>query len=410
MARTLPWLKNKLRDSEDVRTRERPRKRRKVVGLESDDEPAAPKPKARPGGHAARVRQARTPSTSPPPQPPQEEFMIEGLDNDDIYIMVEDELLSVAQSFTQHLHHAEYVRMKNQAKSQNASAIQSISRPTDSRVKMTEELKRKKAAQRQKTKQNAVLDSLGATRGKVKLDDLDSELDEDTDNDPWTGTSLQGLMTGSRRSKQSLSTITGVKSGSRAAAGFSRARTKTSPERTSLATIQIQTLNNRGRLPNLAEESLTETGDEDDDDLDAPISRAVPKRAPNRLNSMSESNAVSRVKVEPSSSYCVQPHEESTKVKVKSEINPLRPKVENRLFSSTPARSDLPRSTESQYSSIKYEDDSLFDHIPKPTVLSGNVARRIQQRLADMKAKEEQQEGNKLKLSSLNEIPTFLNG
>lgn len=336
--------------------------------------------------------------------------MVDGLENDDIYILVEDELLSVAQSFTQHLHHAEYVRMKKQAKSQNASAIKDISRPTDSRVKMREELKKKKAAQARATKQNALLDVLGSEKGKNKLDDMDSDFDDDTDNDLWTGTSLQGLMTGSRRSKQSLSTITGIKSGTRAAAGFSRARMKISPGRAVQATIGIQNGNDRGHLHSLAEESLTETGDDDDDDLDAPVSRGTPKKAPNRLSSMSASNVLSRPRMVPLSRPNVQPHEEPIEAKIKLESNAIQPKIERRLPSSKSAHSDLLTPADSQQSSIKTEDDSLFDHIPKPSVLSGNVARRIQRRLADMKAKEEQQDSNKTSLGSLNEIPTFLNG
>src|SRR4051812_120277 len=42
--------------------------------------------------------------------------MHEGYDADDIFMIVEDEFQSVAQSFTHHLHHAEYVRMMKKAR------------------------------------------------------------------------------------------------------------------------------------------------------------------------------------------------------------------------------------------------------------------------------------------------------
>lgn len=333
--------------------------------------------------------------------------MVDGLDNDDIYIMVEDELLSVAQSFTQHLHHAEYVRLKNLAKSQNASAIKDISSPTDSRVKMREELKKKKVAEARATKQSAILDALGAKEGTDKLADMDSELDDDTDNEPWTGTSLQGLMTGSRRSKQSLTNITGAKSGTRAAAGFARTRVKASPERAIQSAVSIHGYNDRRHLPSVAEERLSETDDEDDDDLDIPVSRRIFKRAPIAMNSTSDRKVVLLSRSDASPTRIGKQYNEPDKVRIKSESNSVLSRVETTLPSSKSAKSDLPTPTDSQHSSIKTEDDSLLDHIPKPSVLSGYVARRIQQRLADMKAKQEQEDSDKTKVVSINEIPSF---
>jgi hypothetical protein len=48
-------------------------------------------------------------------------FMVDGIENDDGWMMVEDELLMTARQFTAHLHHAEYQRQKELARS----------RPTD---------------------------------------------------------------------------------------------------------------------------------------------------------------------------------------------------------------------------------------------------------------------------------------
>ncbi len=55
--------------------------------------------------------------------------MLDGIENDDGYRMVEDEFLSVAGEFTRHLHAAEYQRLKQLAKAQNAETIRNISRP-----------------------------------------------------------------------------------------------------------------------------------------------------------------------------------------------------------------------------------------------------------------------------------------
>ncbi|CAD6441305.1 d4f6aa4f-fb24-4fa9-9b0f-eb32cd9545a4 [Sclerotinia trifoliorum] len=77
---------------------------------------------------------SREPSTSPPLEPPVESFMIEGREHDDEYRMVEDELLTVAKSFTVHLHTAEYKRLGKIANTRNADAINSISRPVVGRM------------------------------------------------------------------------------------------------------------------------------------------------------------------------------------------------------------------------------------------------------------------------------------
>ncbi|KAG7288130.1 hypothetical protein NEMBOFW57_007653 [Staphylotrichum longicolle] len=70
--------------------------------------------------------------------------MIEGIDHDDMYRMVEDEFLSVAGDFTRHLHAAEYQRLKGLAKSENAETIQNISRPVTG--EMTDLVRRRHAA------------------------------------------------------------------------------------------------------------------------------------------------------------------------------------------------------------------------------------------------------------------------
>ncbi|CAH0048745.1 unnamed protein product [Clonostachys solani] len=148
-----------------------------------------------------RGNRLRSPSTSPPPEPPQQEFMIAGPFNDDRYRMVDDELLGVAQRFTVHLHRAEYQRLKAQAKTQNAATIREIERPTVGTP--TRVTKQRSEALKRASRQRSLL---GNDHGR----DL-----------PWMGTSLQGLMEAPRREAKVIRSLPQAASGTRAAAGFS---------------------------------------------------------------------------------------------------------------------------------------------------------------------------------------------
>ena len=155
----------------------------------------------------------RSPSTSPPACRPEESFMIDGLEQDDRYRMVEDEFVQVAGTFTAHLHAAEYQRLKQIAKSQNADTILNISRPVTGR--MIDAVKRRSGALHRISKQRAGIKR--ALGGKYHEDasDNDGEL-------PWAGTSLHGLMESSpTRPAVRLSAIAPSMSNTRAAAGYS---------------------------------------------------------------------------------------------------------------------------------------------------------------------------------------------
>ncbi|KXH27722.1 hypothetical protein CSIM01_11559 [Colletotrichum simmondsii] len=149
--------------------------------------------------------EGRSPSTSPPPEPLTETFMIDGLENDDKYRMVEDELFTIAGHFTAHLHAAEYQRLKAQTRTQNAETIKTISRPvvgslTELARKRQEELLRKK-------KQREALRRAKRDAGRD---------DEDTGDEtsvPWRGTSLQGLMHSPKKKEVPLMALTRTDSG-----------------------------------------------------------------------------------------------------------------------------------------------------------------------------------------------------
>lgn len=137
-------------------------------------------------------------------------FLIEGLDQDDSWIMVEDEFYAIAQSYTQHLHYAEYVRRKKEAKAQNAAAMGEIQRPTDGRTAIPKEVQQRKEAEGLLALQKSGLEQLA-----VHGDKGDSE----TDDDAWAGTHLHGLLASPRKAR-SLAGALALKSSTRAAAGF----------------------------------------------------------------------------------------------------------------------------------------------------------------------------------------------
>ncbi|KAI4222948.1 MAG: hypothetical protein L6R36_005780 [Xanthoria steineri] len=251
MPRTLPWLKDQ-RAPQAKATRPPPPKRSRAPDSDSDASDNARSLQRTQARQRRELAQGagRTPSTSPPPAPPaveyveshlappspirqsdltsmEKRYMHEGLAHDDIYIMVEDEFLSAAQLFTSHLHHAEYVRLKNAAKARNGSTVHPIpARPTDSITAMRAETKKKKEAEVRTGKNRAALDRMiSDTRANVALtsDEEHSEDEDEEDEQPWAGTSLQGLMApAARKNLTSLSGLQGIQSSTRAANGYSK--------------------------------------------------------------------------------------------------------------------------------------------------------------------------------------------
>lgn len=200
--------------------------------------------------------------------------MLEGYDRDDIYIMVEDEFHAVARTFTKHLHHAEYERFKALAKERNSSTASTISRPVDSITAMRAETKKKKEAEARDSKNKATLDRLG-NPAKRRRSDSDVSDPEDLDKDvrTWKGTALQDLMSrGSKKNQTSLIGLGGVKSSTRAAAGYSKSEkkpTSTAARPFDLAPHRTSQERKKTRPPS---ESPTSDGTETDD-LDAPAAK-----------------------------------------------------------------------------------------------------------------------------------------
>ncbi|KAK0512007.1 hypothetical protein JMJ35_005135 [Cladonia borealis] len=280
MARTLPWLKNAPTTTSHS-SNPRPNKRQRTHEPPSDTEtrPQIATEKQKP----TALRSARTPSTSPPPQPPPPSPLRPGLHADDIYIMVEDEFLATARAFTAHLHHAEYLRLKNAAKARSGNAVNGIGgieRPVDGITAMRAETRKQKEAEAKEKKVRGAVDGIiaPAGEGRRRPSDGDGEGSDISDfedegerhDDPWQGTQLQRFMTKSpKKGSKGLTGLQGVVSHTRAAAGFQKPEKKRdgrggSPTPTSGR--GVGGMKGRGG----EEEEEEEDDDEDTDDLDAP--------------------------------------------------------------------------------------------------------------------------------------------
>lgn len=145
--------------------------------------------------------------------------MLEGYPHDDIYLMVEDEFHTIAQTFTQHLHHAEYQRLKKKARE---AALPTFHATDDMRI----ETKRKLEARALRGRQKGAVADVTTVDG-VDLRDEDGP-DDGGDDDPWLGTSLAGLMAdadGLKKEKEKKTALVGlerIQSSTRAARGFGR--------------------------------------------------------------------------------------------------------------------------------------------------------------------------------------------
>ncbi|KAA8648278.1 hypothetical protein EYZ11_009992 [Aspergillus tanneri] len=224
MPRTLPWLTGTgSRATRNSTPRKRPTKREPDSKQSNDEVIPKAKPTASDSGKRDFFRSSPTPPSSPIHRCPSEEYLIEGFDNDDIYMMVEDEFYAVAQTFTKHLHYAEYRRRKKEAKLQNAAAIQDLARPTDGVTPVSDATKRRETADALSTRQKAGLEKIQSKRPAVDSETSDDDIEDDLALDEtFAGTSLHDLMMSPRKAK-SLVGMQGIKSSTRAAAGFSQA-------------------------------------------------------------------------------------------------------------------------------------------------------------------------------------------
>lgn len=263
MPRTLPWLANAVRKKEAKKPKASSSPLPKRGRDSSEDLVDADlnaigstTPERKP-----KKRANRTPSTSPPPAPPDVDYMREGYNADDIYMMVEDEFLSTAKVFTQHIHHAEYVRLKKLAKSRGAGTLQAIARPIDGTTEQSNGLKMKLEAAEKQEK----------IRASIKTLD-DDEGSSDDDDEYMQDPQLAGLMMADSQAKKDLSGLTKARSNTRAAAGFSQSPRNVERKRNALIdNVALEPTASSSKVNGVAKDEVYYEGS--DDDLDAAPSK-----------------------------------------------------------------------------------------------------------------------------------------
>ncbi|RHZ60258.1 hypothetical protein CDV55_104622 [Aspergillus turcosus] len=270
MPRTLPWLTGSGSKAGDATSSPR---RREVKHEKDSDDGVEKTPKTSESTPRADKRDFLRSSPSPPPTPiqrcPSEEYLIEGFDNDDIYMMVEDEFYAMAQTFTQHLHYAEYLKRKKEAKLHNLAAINDLDRPTDGTTPKSEETKRKEVAAVLSTRQKAGLEKIEGKRPQL---DSDREEDDTDEDDGLVGTSLGYLMTSPRKAR-SLVGMQSIKSSTRAAAGFAQA-SGAKRQKTNIDAHAHSSSNSEVEGDDHASDATAT----EDDDLDVQITKTSPRR------------------------------------------------------------------------------------------------------------------------------------
>jgi hypothetical protein len=184
--------------------------------------------------------------------------MHDGYDQDDIYIMVEDEFHTVAQSFTHHLHHAEYKRLQKKAREVPPRACPT---PTSN---MSFGTRQKLQARNLHEKQSSALEDI--------TKDANTEEMEEKVDDPWSGMHLAGLMQCSGRPRTALVGLEKIPSSTRAAKGFGRGEGD-SPDRKKQPMGIMEIFG--GKKGKLQQETFDLNSDMEDDDLDiSPPSRS----------------------------------------------------------------------------------------------------------------------------------------
>lgn len=399
MARTLPWLKSGTATTSQP-TRPKPAKRQRMLDPNSDsDDNVNPRTAANPKKQAAPAAE-RTPSTSPPPQPPTEEFMRPGLSADDIYVMVEDEFHTVAQTFTKHLHHAEYIRLRNAAKARNASTINDISRPVDSITTMREETRKKKEVEAREVKMKAAIEGIKVPkRAKGPVDESDiSDFEEDRQDDPWQGTQLQRFITTSpKKTLTGLTGLQGVVSHTRAAAGYSKPGKRPSQPTMPLEPARPNAGVSKTDIAQAAGESSSDT---DDDDLDAPS--RLSSRPPPRLPSRTPTTAA---KPTPLPTSRAPPHRLP---KEKAPTPPPARPPQRSFLDMTPRAALTSISPPSKPSQRPIPSDPSPPARPEPLQESRSSLSEVRQRLKARREREERERNKSSGGIGVDEIPVFL--
>ncbi|KAK6512272.1 hypothetical protein TWF481_001162 [Arthrobotrys musiformis] len=245
MGRYLPWRDGPADGS-------RPRKRLKAASSIDDLRAAAGLRNGRPGdGDEGRVRE--------------EEYMRPGIKNDDRYIMVEDELLQIAKSYTAKLHSAELSRLQAQISLRKS---QKLAGSQHSQPRIPGSMPKKRQVVLQRRAHDAAI-------RKAAGQEVSAAEDTSSYNPKFSSQSLGRLMTTSAVRIDStlplpLTPNKTIKPPTRAAAGFTRASFK-KPSSSQISPSQM-------RSSQIAKDLYNDIDEEDDEDLDLipRRSRAIP--------------------------------------------------------------------------------------------------------------------------------------
>jgi hypothetical protein len=315
-----------------------------------------------------------------------------GLDNDDIYVMVEDEFLSTAHLYTSHLHKAEYLRLKKLARAQNASTIHNIARPVDDRTNQSMESRKKMEGQSQRVVQQAAMRNLQGDRQIVGRGE-----DEDEEEDPWMrDPRLKGLMT-QRETSTHLSKITGIKSKTRASAGYAQlgqtqpGRREVEYEDENEVSARRAPVKQLPRPPARPEESE----DSDSDDLGGPSISYSKPMAKSKPRDESIYRPTSRTTYTSTTARTTTEKRIDSFHSSKSNKSPTAEVPRNSSYPSTtnlkPTSSDI---------SIDFDD---FDGFPRRQALPNRIAGRLGRQRDD-----QNDEAKKKRSLKAEEVPTFL--
>ncbi|KAK7926824.1 hypothetical protein PG985_003822 [Apiospora marii] len=233
MPRVLPWKRTGAAASSSAAPRSSTTPIKADPDRKANGSPAHSAASTKKKNTQSRAR--RSGSTSPPPEPLQENFMIEGFDDDDRYHMVEDELLATARQFTAHLH---------------AAVISQIARPVVGGMSRLAEKKQERASLLRK--------QAAAIR---KGHESDSEDDDVAPNSALKGTSLYTLMASPRKQVPRLDKIASFSTATRAAAGFGASSSEMADSSRRPSIFSSSPTRRLGSVMNV--------DDDDSDDLDA---------------------------------------------------------------------------------------------------------------------------------------------
>jgi hypothetical protein len=330
--------------------------------------------------------------------------MRDGLDHDDIYMMVEDEFYSVCKTFTQHLHHAEYVRQKELAKARNVSTISAISRPVDTSTKMRAETAKRREKELNAEKAKAALNQIhrqaAARRPKTDADEGEEERIAMKDDAPWAGTALQNFMASPSRAQKSLAGLHAAEAGTRAAAGFSGPAVK---QVSSSRTFDLKPSSSKDsrREKGYVSKSESTTSGEDDDDLDA-----LP-RGRGGKGFVSALKPAQDTVHDPLTRYPIKDRTEvyNNAIQMTSNRHVQKKEASHRSAAREPSGSPPhPKSILKRPRATPGFDS--FDNLPLPSSLGGDALRRRAKRKLDAKARDLEHE--RRRVGDVSEIPIFL--